>query len=127
GKKERGHRRAARKRQFRAGRRCWYGTEVNLGLIISGVGMNSSRRRRAAPMRDVRRARLYKQQSRRAVSEKPTALPFPIRAIFETGSEGHRWVFEPGATSLGAALSPRLFRRHTRTVRSDQESIQLRP
>jgi hypothetical protein len=48
-------------------------------------------------MPDERRARLYKQQSRRPCG--PAALPFPIRAVFETSSEGHRWVFE--AESIG--------------------------
>jgi hypothetical protein len=47
-------------------------------------------------MPDKRRARLYKQQSRQPCG--PAALPFPIRAVFETGSEGHRWVFEPGVS-----------------------------
>ena len=33
-----------------------------------------------------------------AMSRQPTALPFPIRAIFERRSEGHRWVIRTGGT-----------------------------
>jgi len=50
-------------------------------------------------------ARLYKQQSRREKG-KPAALPFPLRAIFERRSEGHRWVFGTGGNKLGGSFVP---------------------
>ena len=52
---------------------------------------------------------------------RPAALPFPIRAVFESCSEGHRWVFEPGVSyHVLASLTAR------GRPRSDQASIQLR-
>ena len=42
---------------------------------------------------------LKPQTAKPPVSE-PTALPFPIRAVFEYRSEGQHWVFEPGVSYI---------------------------
>jgi hypothetical protein len=47
---------------------------------------------------DMNRTGILQTAKPSAMSRQPTALPFPIRAIFERRSEGHRWVIRTGGT-----------------------------
>jgi hypothetical protein len=57
-------------------------------------------------MPDVRRARLYKQQSRRLMDQQTSGLAFSHTRHLQGHRKRHRWVFEPEPTTARSGFAP---------------------